>query len=710
MAAGGRLTQSPIRRPGNQMPDAAAAGPDEAPDDSHDEGSEWAAPIARNLPSVGAEQTKEPLGAVTGSTDASAEGIGPVRSNTPMYKVDHIGRHVRSSKLRHAWTLFLAGEAREVKVELEHSRLSGKKKVLIDGKLVFSTKEKRLCWSWEHPGSKALISLHSENGNHSLRCQEPEAEPATAAEAPIATKQDDGATSDQRSSRRSGQSPEERSSTTAGEASVEAFTFALPEEDGAAGTEAEEAEAAVAEEAKPGLPTRTKSDLLHSNPGSSADEVGHGCAAACPSAPSGNIAEETARLHALLGVRDAQIAALQGELRRCALGAKDGASKAVLEDLPPPSDTKGEQFPLRSQQVQTPPRQLLPPPQPQGQAGAQHFLIAELPTQPVPRLGEAFTPPQRARPASGNVSPGVGGSTSEPTPAGKATTQENPGWDDIDHEELDVTRRHVVGSSGAASTAAALASADGSAAESPESRPSPAMPRYKEVATPRRYPAVAVQVEAVETPRVRGRAGSMPPAYAFLPSRHHGSSCSSGRPERLLSVPPAPRSSSVHTPQRTPWRQSPGTPGPAHRRSVTPRRDAMPLQVQMALTPAQHCRQAVSPGPCSRAAMGMPGGQGQLWQGPGLKAAPQLQGWPAPVPGVRQQSRIGGIHPAAHSPVVLLPPPQPGLIPGGQSPLAPSPMQPCHAVAGGFPMHNARFQTAPPAWAPVYAAPRDAVS
>jgi len=309
--------------------------------------------------------------------------------------------------------------------------------------------------------------------------------------------------------------------------------------------------------------------------------------------------------------------------------------------LPPPSDTKGEQFPLRSQQVQTPPRQLLPPPQPQGQAGAQHFLIAELPTQPVPRLGEAFTPPQRARPASGNVSPGVGGSTSEPTPAGKAPTQENPGWDDIDHEELDVTRRHVAGSSGAASTAAALASADGSAAESPESRPSPAMPRYKEVATPRRYPAVAVQVEAVETPRVRGRAGSMPPAYAFLPSRHHGSSCSSGRPERLLSVPPAPRSSSVHTPQRTPWR---------------------------------------------------------------------LQGWPAPVPGVRQQSRIGGIHPAAHSPVVLLPPPQPGLIPGGQSPLAPSPMQPCHAVAGGFPMHNARFQTAPPAWAPVYAAPRDAVS
>ena len=33
---------------------------------------------------------------------------------SPQYQVDHIGRHMKSSKLRHAWTFFL--EATELKV------------------------------------------------------------------------------------------------------------------------------------------------------------------------------------------------------------------------------------------------------------------------------------------------------------------------------------------------------------------------------------------------------------------------------------------------------------------------------------------------------------------------------------------------------------------------------------------------------------------
>ena len=59
-------------------------------------------------------------------------------------------------------------------VELEHSRFSGKKKVFVDGKPVFATTEKQLSWCWEHPNTKAKILLESENGRHSLRCEEPE--------------------------------------------------------------------------------------------------------------------------------------------------------------------------------------------------------------------------------------------------------------------------------------------------------------------------------------------------------------------------------------------------------------------------------------------------------------------------------------------------------------------------------------------------------
>ena len=94
-------------------------------------------------------------------------------SRSPSYKVDHIGRTVKSTKLRHAWTLYLGDS--EIKVELEHSRLTGKKKVLVDGKLLFSTSDRHLNWCWKHPESKAQISLISENGKHVLRCEEPEA-------------------------------------------------------------------------------------------------------------------------------------------------------------------------------------------------------------------------------------------------------------------------------------------------------------------------------------------------------------------------------------------------------------------------------------------------------------------------------------------------------------------------------------------------------
>merc|ERR1719188_1002936 len=80
---------------------------------------------------------------------------------------------MRASKVRHAWTLHLEGAARETVVELEHSKLTGKKVVLLDGDVVFSTRERSLRWSWEHPASQSRICLDSDSGQHWLECKGP---------------------------------------------------------------------------------------------------------------------------------------------------------------------------------------------------------------------------------------------------------------------------------------------------------------------------------------------------------------------------------------------------------------------------------------------------------------------------------------------------------------------------------------------------------
>jgi len=106
----------------------------------------------------------------------------PVSSHTVSYRCDPVGRHMQNSKLRHVWMLRLAGEVRDMKVELIHSRSTGKKQVLVDGKVMFSTREKSLNWSWEHLPSNARIILRSENGSHQLLCHDFEREQAPAQE------------------------------------------------------------------------------------------------------------------------------------------------------------------------------------------------------------------------------------------------------------------------------------------------------------------------------------------------------------------------------------------------------------------------------------------------------------------------------------------------------------------------------------------------
>jgi len=113
-----------------------------------------------------------------GPGSASYEPGAAAASHTAMYRCDPIGRRMRGSKLRHAWTLHLTGETQETTIELMHSRGTGKKEVRVDGKVMFSTKERCLDWYWVHSASQARISLHSDNGNHQLLCDDPQREPA----------------------------------------------------------------------------------------------------------------------------------------------------------------------------------------------------------------------------------------------------------------------------------------------------------------------------------------------------------------------------------------------------------------------------------------------------------------------------------------------------------------------------------------------------
>lgn len=477
------------------------------------------------------------------TTPSSCEGS--LRS--PRYQVDHIGRHMKSSKLRHAWTFFL--ESTELKVELEHSRFSGKKKVLVDGKPVFATTEKQLSWCWEHPNTKAKILLESENGRHSLRCEEPE-------------KLEQGPNEQLQSV-----SPRSCRSTTSVTGSRTPKTPAAEID-------------MAAEEVRQSL-FGSFSDELQEHMDALDEEIAE---EAIPSFPSclttrsqrrvsqEEVDTETARLNALLGVKNAQIAALQDELRRCAL-SKEGPAPAV-DATPHAAPAPAAPEPV------SPIQQLEGPKQPE------HFLVAELPTLPVTPARERVVTPRR--PASRNCSPGPNHQQPQPSPAVRRSS--------LDDEELDVShRRGPVVSTPTPGTPCAA----GRCMTPPRVSPV-VVQRY--VATPRRAltpprrVVVAPQVEAPDTPiaRLRGRAGSMPPPQQVpcaSPLLHWRYEPCSGRPGRA-STPY--RSLSVQPPQR--WRSS--TPGPQHRSTAA---DAM-LQVPR---PVLHAPMQCHPPPRSLVAGGV---------------------------------------------------------------------------------------------------------
>ncbi|CAE8635637.1 unnamed protein product [Polarella glacialis] len=687
------------------------------PVEDEDEGSEWAAPLARDVPASPEAQRQRP-GPQSSVSGVSTVTAGSGASCSPMYKVDHIGRHMRSSKLRHAWTLYLPGEPGEVKVELEHSRFSGKKKVLVDGQVVFTTKESRLKWSWEHPRSKVLISLVSENGNHSLSYKEPPPCPKSTSQNP---------TDDHDNSSLEAVSPREASTSP----SLPPRTISFPD--------------CLGETSQSTLQT-SQTDVLQ------ASQI------QAQAVASDEVCVETARLHAMLGIRDAQIAALQVELRRQSLEASIGVPDSLASTLPvADSEVRldlGQQLLLlhveRQQQQQQQQQQhqqhghehlqLQQPQQPeqavrqaadaqahlqqrqQPDAGPRQtqYLVAELqPPSPGPAANSTLpttSSPQHAAPAGAQkellAAPCVPGSGRPEAPAMPELQRVPDCWDPLDDEELDVSRKHgpgaqVRGSPGSGSSVAVTPPRPQQAAPTPKSTPASSW----RGGTPRRE-QVEVRVETVMTPmaadcRLRGRAGSMPPPYSspLMPSpQQAGGARSSGRPGRLLSVPPPPRSLS-QTPQG--WRVV-GLPGPPVRGVTTPRRDTL-VQVRRSLTPGpvlrspssgpSHLSRVALPGPPSTYAgppgrstpqmvpRALPQGVGSLqlmWQPRAIQQGPGhaqvVPNWHVPAPGQPQ--------PGLWAPNVFLPPPQPGpqhILPAPRQHQAPGTVYP-HG-GSGIPAH-----------------------
>lgn len=685
------------------------AGSEEA---TSPDGTEWTAPVAR----FHSETAGRNAAAAMTPAHSDLTTIRPgqfespaVPGRLPLYKVEHVGKLMRFSKLRHSWTLFLSNEAEEVKVELEHSKVSGKKKVLINGEVVFSTKERSLRWSWQDPRSKACITLFSENGNHSLRCedgvsqlpgqggtvhhQEKHTESAAmtwevedAETPPRRTRRHSGSRSANRAlSRRRSASrgrdqhcppPQAEAPVANGQEPPMEMAMTFPDQqERLASAQDDLSDGDVREEAKPSIPVHSLSfsmieDVTLRTPIRGEDNADH--------------IAETARLHALLSVRDAQIAALQSELRRNALGADEvnyfdpsEATQPVpslqtqevgaMEDDQQHNQSQNVQhLPKLETEEQLQPIHLLPQPQclqeqlpaqelPSQQrrdsnADVQHFLVAQLNRNgsglqapiviPPPRLSEQG----KAETTSGSCKP------SEPL------SQKDDDWDDLDEEELNVTRRlgPVLQQGGSSSSTAAPV-------------------RIPFTPSVHRRDLVAVQVESVAQRHPRGRALSMEPFVGspLLLPRADGP-CMAGRPPRILSMPPMPRASS-QTPHVV-FREVLMTPGPGQCRSITPRRGNV---AQAGNQVAQHLHSYGQPRPvmpvlaAGCAQMARPGPPHHLQSHQPVGPHGMQPGHLMPVPGWQSVPFSVQILPRPLRPlppVMLLPIPQPGAAQIGPSP------------------------------------------
>lgn len=315
---------------------------------------------------------------------SSFSGAPPLSARSPSYQVDRIGRHMRSSKLRHMWTLYLEGEPRETVVELQHSKLTGKKKVLLDGKVVFTTSDRSLRWSWEHTPSQSRVSLHSESGHHELRCEGPGQDATESDFEPSAGRQ----------RLRVGCGKVFRSCGSG------PFT--------------------PREQIQSRQCHRSCSPELREHVQNSDGQATR--------------FEENVRLQALVGMRDAQIAALQNQLRSC--GRDVDFYPDPVQDLVPPAEPIEPASPRRSC------------------VHAAHVLACTSPrSMACPSMGstqDPQTPTQRCGPSScgattvrSDVAPSLDASPSVAVASQETIKLEaSLVWDPLEDDDLDITRRH----------------------------------------------------------------------------------------------------------------------------------------------------------------------------------------------------------------------------------------------------------------------------
>ncbi|CAK0887439.1 unnamed protein product, partial [Prorocentrum cordatum] len=258
----------------------------------------------------------------TPSMRCAAERASAGSAPSIQYAMEQVGRHLRSSKERHCWTLgSLGGAAGAAKVELEHSKVSGKRRVLMDGDLVFSTKERTFNWTWEHPALRSQITIQSDNGHHRLSvldtadgaaaCWSPGQGPAPeAARAPAELQEEQAlaAPTAPRAARTpSRRRPARNSSGARGPGA------------GGRRRSSSRSGARLARRRGSSLPRQAPAGDEGPSPPEDLEEVeGRGSGT-----PDAEHAAESARLQALISARDAKIAMLEGQLRRCTAGAGD---------------------------------------------------------------------------------------------------------------------------------------------------------------------------------------------------------------------------------------------------------------------------------------------------------------------------------------------------------------------------------------------------
>lgn len=83
----------------------------------------------------------------------------------------------QATKRRYAWTVLLGahaalGDPSELLVEVLHSRVSGRKRIVLDRREVLSTRRRRLNWAFDHGGSGTrLIVTSAVGGGFHLHCE-----------------------------------------------------------------------------------------------------------------------------------------------------------------------------------------------------------------------------------------------------------------------------------------------------------------------------------------------------------------------------------------------------------------------------------------------------------------------------------------------------------------------------------------------------------